>query len=103
MLQIQAALAPPDCEFAEQFEHAKLDVAPVTLEKVFAEQLVHIDEPITVLYFPGTHRAHGPPFGPVAPALQVHAVTRELPTPATHELFGQLRHVSELFAPSVPE
>jgi hypothetical protein len=103
LLQIQAALEPPDCELSPQFEHAKLEVAPVTLEKVFAEQFRHTDEPVTVLYFPGTHRAHGPPFGPVAPVLQVQAVTRELPTPATHELFGQLRHVSELFAPSVPE
>jgi hypothetical protein len=103
LLQIQAALAPPDCEFAEQFEHAKLDVAPVTLEKVFAEQFRQTDVPITALYLPGTHSAHGPPFGPLAPVLQVHAVTRKLPTPATHELFGQLRHVSELFAPSVPE
>ena len=102
MLQIQAALAPPDCEFAEQFEHAKLDVAPVTLENVFAEQFRHTDEPITVLYFPGTHSAHGPPFGPLAPVLHVHAVTAELPETEL-ELSAQLRHVSEVLAPSVPE
>jgi hypothetical protein len=85
-----------------QFEHAKLEVAPVTLEKVFAEQLVHTDEPITVLYLPGTHNEQGPPFGPVAPALQVQAVSAEL-LKTELELSGQLRHLAELFAPSVPE
>jgi hypothetical protein len=102
LLQIQAALEPPDCELSPQFEHAKLEVAPVTLEKVFAEQLVHTDEPITVLYLPGTHNEQGPPFGPVAPALQVHDVRRELPKTEL-ELSGQLRHRSELLAPGVPE
>jgi hypothetical protein len=58
-----------------QVEHAELAVAPVTVEKVFAEQFRHTDVPITALYFPGTHSAHGPPFGPLAPVLQIHAVT----------------------------
>jgi len=102
LLHTHAALEPPDCEFAPQLEHAKLDVAPVTLEKVFAEQLVHTAVPETVLYLPGTHKAHGPPLGPLAPVLQIHDVTTELPATAL-ELSWQLRHVSELFAPSAPE
>jgi hypothetical protein len=97
-----SALEPPDCEFAPQLEHAKLDVAPITAEKVFAEQLVHKAVPETVLYLPGTHREHGPPFAPVAPALQIHDVTTELPATAL-ELSGQLRQTSEEFAPTTPE
>jgi hypothetical protein len=102
LLHTQTALAPVDCEFAGHVEHAEIDVAPITLEKVFAEQLVHTAVPITVLYFPGTHNAHGPPFGPVAPALQVQAVSAELLTTEL-DMLGQLTHVSELLAPILPE
>ena len=102
LLHTHAALEPPDCEFAPQFEHAKLDVAPITVEKVFAEQFRHTAVPVTGLYLPATHTAHGPPFGPLAPVLQVQAVTRELPATAL-ELSAQLTHVPELFAPSAPE
>jgi hypothetical protein len=102
LLQTHAELDSPDCEFAPQFEHAKIEVAPVTLENVLAEQFRHTDVPETVLYLPGTHKEHGPPFAPVAPALHTHDVIKELP-PTELELSAQLRHVSELFAPSVPE
>ena len=102
LLHTHAALDPADSEFAGQLEHAKLDVAPAALENVFAEQFVHTAVPVTVLYLPGTHSAHGPPFAPLAPALHVHAVIRELPATEL-EMFGQLRQTSELFAPSVPE
>jgi hypothetical protein len=99
LLHTQTALDPPDCEFAGQLEHAPTDVAPATLENVFAEQFRHTDVPITVLYFPGTHSAHGPPFGPLAPALQVHACRAELPRTEL-DISGQLTHVPE---PSIPE
>jgi len=102
LLHTHTALDPPDCEFAGQLEHAELAVAPATAENVLAEQLVHTAAPITGLYVPGTHRAHGPPFGPVAPVLQVHAVITELPKTQL-DISGHLRHVSELLAPSVPE
>jgi hypothetical protein len=97
LLQTHTALDTPDCEFALQFEHVEIDVAPVTLENVFAEQFRHTDVPVTVLYLPGTHSAHGPPFGPLAPVLHVHAVTAEL-LATELELSGQLRHLAELFA-----
>jgi hypothetical protein len=35
-----------------------------------ASQFVHAAGPNESLYFPCTHNAHGPPFGPVYPALQ---------------------------------
>jgi hypothetical protein len=55
LLHTHATLDPPDCEFAGQLEHAAIDVAPVTIEKVLAEQLVHTAAPITGLYVPGPH------------------------------------------------
>ena len=102
LLHTHTALDTPDCAFALQFEHVEIDVAPVTLENVFAEQFRHADVPVTVLYLPGTHSAHGPPFGPLAPVLHVQAVNAELLVTEL-ELSGQLRHLSELLAPSVPE
>jgi len=101
-LHTHTALDTPDCAFALQFEHVESDVAPVALENVFAEQVRHADVPVITLYFPGTHSAHGPPFGPLAPVLHVHAVSTEL-LATELELSGQLRHLSELLAPSVPE
>jgi hypothetical protein len=95
-------LDPADCESAGHDEHDEIDVAPVTLENVFSGQFAHSAVPVAVLYLPGTHREHGPPFGPLAPVLQVHAVTTELPETEL-ELSGQLKHLSELFAPCVPE
>ena len=102
MLQTHAELDPPDCELAPQFEHADADVAPTTAENVFAEQLLHGAEPEAVLYLPATHKSHGPPFGPLEPALHPHAVTTELPANAL-ELSGQLTQTSEVFAPIAPE
>ena len=102
LLHTHAALEPPDCEFAPQFEHATIDVAPTTVENVFAEQFVHTAVPETVLYLPGTHKAHGPPLGPLAPALHTHDVIKELPATEL-ELSAQPRHISELLAPGVPE
>ena len=58
--------------------------------------------PITFLYLPGTHKEHGPPFGPVAPALQVHAVTTELPKTEL-ELSAHATQTSDAFAPTIPE
>jgi len=95
-------LDPADCEFAGHVEHAEIDVAPVTLENVLAEQFVHSAVPVAVLYLPGTHRAHGPPFGPLAPVLQVQPVIAEVLAKEL-ELSGQRRHLSEVFAPCVPE
>ncbi len=93
-LHKQTALEPPDCEFAGQLEHAPTDVAPATAENVLAEQLVHTAAPITGLYVPGTHRAHGPPFGPLAPVLHVQLVTTELPTVAEKLFAGQSAQLS---------
>jgi hypothetical protein len=67
-----------------------------------AAQDVQLLFPVTFLYLPGTHSEHGPPFAPVAPALQVHAVTTELDT-AEFELSVHATQTSDAFAPTIPE
>ena len=54
--------------------------------------VLHAALPVVVLYFPATQAVHGPPSGPVNPALQdaeTQALTAELPpgevVPAGHE------------------
>ena len=37
---------------------------------MLAPQFEHVSEPLTDLYFPATHKEHGPPLDPVAPILQ---------------------------------
>ena len=37
-------------------------------------QLVHVAEPVTVLYVPPPHATHGPPSGPEYPVLQTQIV-----------------------------
>ena len=51
---------------------------------------------------PAPHAAHGPPFGPVYPALQVHAVATELMLGAL-ELSAHARQVVAAVAPAVEE
>jgi hypothetical protein len=54
----------------------------VLVEYVPAPQSVHAALPLVVLYFPATQAVHGPPSGPVKPALHgivTQAVTDELP------------------------
>ena len=53
---------------------------------------VQVADPIDVLYFPATHAAHGSPFGPVDPALQVQFVKAALPA-GDLEFDGQALHV----------
>ena len=50
-----------------------------TAEYVPAAQSTHAADPVAVLYFPVAQKVHGPPSGPVHPALQVHAVKLLLP------------------------
>ena len=83
-----ALLAPatPENAPAEQFVHESTLLAPVTpeyfpatqfthalapaAEYAPAEQSVHAALPLVVLNFPATQAVHGPPVGPVKPALQ---------------------------------
>ena len=62
------------------------------MQYVPATQSVQAADPIDVLYFPATHSAHGPPSGPVDPALQVQLVKAELRA-GELEFDGQSLHV----------
>ena len=53
--------------------------APTAVEYVPIWQSSHVSDPANSLYFPATHSEHVPPSEPVKPALQVQAVSMELP------------------------
>ena len=82
--------------------HARQTVEPTPGMYVPAAQDVQLLFPVTFLYLPGTHSEHGPPFGPVAPALHTHAVTTELDTDE-FELSAHATQTSDAFAPTIPE
>ena len=63
---------------------------------------VQAADPVDVLYFPATHAAHGPPFGPVDPVLQVQFVKAALPA-GELEFDGQALHVELAEAPAAVE
>ena len=85
-----------------QKTHAAADVAAIVVEYVPDTQSVQDALPVALLYFPATHATHGPPLGPVYPALQgstIHASIELLPAgeifPAGHD-----RHVVLDIAPN---
>ena len=54
-------------------------MAPTTVEYWPAVQLLHVASPGAILCFPATHFIHGPPSGPVKPAMHVQSVVLLLP------------------------
>jgi hypothetical protein len=79
--------------------HAEQVVAPTAVEYVPASQSEQVAFPVNVLYLPISHAAHGPPFGPVDPALQVQLVKAELPA-GELERDGQEPQYSDPIAPT---
>jgi len=80
-LHAQAATAELKLGESELPGHARqVDsaVAAVEVEYVPTPQLLQAALPPPILYVPAPHGEHTPPFTPVYPALQVHAVTAEL-------------------------
>ena len=59
-----------------------------------AGQAMHSAEPVWLLYLPAVQLVHGPPSGPLEPALHVHALLLALPEGEV-ERDGQLEQVSE--------
>jgi hypothetical protein len=99
-LQVQfakASLPGGEFEFDGQRMHVEPVVAFTDVEYVPATQFVHAADPAVNLYFPATHAAHGPPFGPVHPELQAHQEIESDPKPVI-EFDGQTLHVVELAA-----
>jgi hypothetical protein len=105
VLQVQLvkdALPSGELEFGGQALHFEMAVAPTAAEYVPAPQGVQVTVPVNALYFPAVHGAHGPPFGPVDPVLQVQLVKAELPT-GEMEFDGQGLHLEIADAPTAVE
>jgi hypothetical protein len=65
-------------------------------------QAVHAPEPVALFHVPVGHATHGPPSGPVNPALQVQLVSDVLVLGEV-EFAGHARQVAVSVAPAVPE
>jgi hypothetical protein len=68
-------------------------------ELEFVGQSMQLAEPVIAVYLPASHAVHGPPSGPVDPALQMQLVTTALPS-GELEYTGQLMHVEIAEAPT---
>lgn len=93
------------CTEVEKTVHARQVLAAVAAgvpEYVALPQFVHVAVPVAVLYCPGRQAAHVPPFGPVYPALHMHAVCTLLGE-GEEENDGQAMHVEIAVAATAPE
>ena len=73
-----AVLKPGELELPGHARQVTAAVAAAVPEYVPAPQFSHSALPLAILYVPATQAEHGPPSGPVYPALQVQAVAAEL-------------------------
>ena len=74
-LQVQAVwmeLPKSEFEYAGHAKHVETWLAPTDAEYVPTSQSTHAVDPASALYLPATHSEHGPPCGPVYPALHEH-------------------------------
>ncbi len=104
-LQVQAVTAElvlGEYVFTGHTKQLDATVAPTIPEYFPAKQPVHDPLPLKSLYVPTAQGEQPPPFGPVYPALQVHAVTAEL---ALGEFVstGHTKQVVAAVAPAVGE
>jgi hypothetical protein len=88
---VKAALPAGELDFDGQPVHVELAAAFTAVEYVPVPQFVHASAPVDVLYLPAAQSVHGPPFGPVDPALQVQLVKAALPA-SELESDGQAVH-----------
>ena len=78
--------------------HVLAVVAAVVFEYLAGSQFVHSADPDAALCLPAAHPSHGPPSGPLKPALHRHAVPAVLPD-AEYELATQSMHALDEVAP----
>lgn len=69
--------------------HGVQAVAPNVVEYVLAPQVVHVAEPVVVLYVPARHAEQTPPSGPVKPVSHGHTVSALPPAPEFDGQFVQ--------------
>jgi len=103
-LQVHAVSTEPsgESESIGHATHVDSPAAPTALEYVPAPQLLHVDAPMTFVYFPAPHSVQVPPSGPKEPTLQLQAVFEALPR-GEFEFVGHVKHTDSAFAPSVVE
>jgi hypothetical protein len=99
---VTAELVLGEFVFTGHTKQVDATVAPTVPEYFPAKQPVHDPLPLKSLYVPAPHASHGPPFGPVYPALQVQAAAAELMLGAL-ELSAHARQVVAAVAPAVEE
>jgi hypothetical protein len=102
MQLVKAALPAGELEFDGQSLQIELAEDPTAVEYVPAVQLLQRAEPVDALYLPASHAVHGPPSGPVDPALQMQLVKAALPA-GELEFDGQSLHVELAEAPKSVE
>ncbi len=101
-MQAQAVAAVLELGEVELPGHVIHTVAPAPALYVPAPQFVHTEFPDVLVNVPATHGAHGPPFGPDEPVLQVQATDAELEA-GELELVVQLLHNDTEVAPDLVE
>jgi len=104
-LHLQSVDSVLPCTEVEKGVHAMHVLAVVAAgvpEYVALPQFVHAAVPDAILNWPGRQAAHVPPFGPVYPALHVHAICKLLPEDEA-ENDGQAMHVAIDVAATAPE
>ena len=99
---VDSVLPCTDVELPVHGMHVLAAVAAGVPEYVALPQFVHKAGPDAILNWPGRQAAHVPPFGPVYPALHVHAVCTLLPA-GELELVGHVLHVELAVAATAPE
>ena len=85
---VDSVLPCTDVELPVHAMHVLAAVAAGVPEYVALPQIVHSAVPGAVLYVPSRQAVHVPPFGPLYPALHVHAVSALLVV-GELELVGQ--------------
>jgi predicted transcriptional regulator YdeE len=89
-------------EFTGHVTQVEAAVAAVVAEYVPTPQLVHDTLPLAILYVSVTQAEHGPPSGPVNPALHVHAEITEFGL-GEFEFAGHVTQVDSAVAAVVAE
>ena len=102
MQSVDCVLAIHDVESGVHNKQVLDNVAAEVPEYVALPQFVHAAVPGAILNWPGRQAAHVPPFGPLYPALHMHAVCTLL-AGGEAENDGQARHVELVDAPTAPE
>ena len=95
-------LKPGELELSGHARQVAAAVAAAVPEYVPAPQFSHTTLPLAILYVPATQAEHGPPSGPVYPALHVHAAIAVL-TLGEFEFTGHVTQVAATVAAAVPE